>query len=232
VRAFVTPLEEARRLGAMALFGEKYGDEVRVVEIPGFSRELCGGTHVRWTAEIGPFVILGESSVGAGARRIEAITAGEAYAYLHAQAEEALDLRAELERARKDAKKPERAAAGPEFVRYDRQEVAGEPVLVAQVAATKGGALRDLSDQLRQKEKATAVFLGSTDDGRAFLVFNLDQSLADRGVDAVALVREAAARIGGGGGGKPTLAEAGGRDPESLAEAFEAGKRALETALA
>jgi alanyl-tRNA synthetase len=231
VRAFVTTLDEARRLGAMALFGEKYGEHVRVVEVDGYSRELCGGTHVRSTAEIGPFVILAESSVGAGARRIEAVTAGEGYAYLQGQAGEVAELRAELDRLRREKRRPERAETGPDFVRYDRAEVAGEPVLIAQVTATKGGALRDLSDRLRQQEKAAAVLLGSTDDGRAYLVVNLDQSLTERGVDAVALVREAAARIGGGGGGRPTLAEAGGRRPESLPEAFEAGKRALASAL-
>ena len=114
VRTFIVPIEEARNLGAMMLFGEKYGDEVRVVEVEGVSRELCGGTHVRSSAEIGPVVLLSESSVGSGVRRIEAVTAGEAFAYLRERAREADELRGELERVRKEAKKagPGRSGGG------------------------------------------------------------------------------------------------------------------------
>jgi alanyl-tRNA synthetase len=227
VHAFVTPIEEARRLGAMMLFGEKYGEHVRVVEIPGYSRELCGGTHVRWTAEIGPFVILSEGSVGAGARRIEAITAGEAYAYLHAATREAADLRGELERVRKEARKP-RTEAAAEFEIVDKEG----NVLLVEAKALKGGPLRDLSDRVRRQEKAAGVIVGSVDDGRAYLVVNLDESLVGRGLDASKLVRDIGRHIGGGGGGgRPTLAEAGGKNPEGLRDALEAGKRAIADAL-
>src|SRR5207245_5202072 len=113
VHIFETPIDDARKLGATMLFTEKYGDVVRVVEIgDGWSRELCGGTHVRTTAEIGPFAILTEGSVGSGARRIEAVTAGEAYALLHERAREADELRGEIERMRKETKKtPKRGGA-------------------------------------------------------------------------------------------------------------------------
>jgi alanyl-tRNA synthetase len=226
VLTYIVPIDEARSLGAMMLFGEKYGEEVRVVEVEGVSRELCGGTHVRTTAEIGPFVLLSESSVGSGVRRIEAVTAGEAYAYLHAKAEEADELRAELERARKEAKKPARAAE-VDVVAQDRE---GDVVLM-EVKALKGGALRDLSDRVRQQEKAEGVIVASTDDGQAYLVVNLDQALVERGLDAAQLVRELGQHIGGGGGGRPTLAEAGGRNPEGVQAALEAGRKAVAAAL-
>jgi alanyl-tRNA synthetase len=226
VRAFVTPIDEARKLGAMMLFGEKYGEQVRVVEIPGYSRELCGGTHVRWTAEIGPFVILSESSVGAGARRIEALTSGEAYAFLHGARLEADELRQELDAVRKEARKPKREAEA-DFTIVERES----DVVLVEAKALKGGQLRDLSDRLRRQEKAAGVIVGSVDDGRAYLVVNLDESLVGKGLDASQLVREIGRHIGGGGGGRPTLAEAGGKNPAGLRDALEAGKQAIAAAL-
>jgi alanyl-tRNA synthetase len=226
VRTFVTPIDEARRLGAMMLFGEKYGDEVRVVEIDGYSRELCGGTHVRSTAEIGPFVILSESSVGSGARRIEAVTAGEAWSLLRARAEEAEELRSEVQRLRKGAGRMQ--AAAETEVAY-RDESNG--VVVAEVEALKGSDLKDLSDRIRQSKQAQAVLLGSVDEGRAYLVVNLDRALVDKGLDAVAVARKAAEKIGGGGGGRPDLAEAGGKNPDGLPEAYEVAKSEIASAL-
>ncbi|HKA27456.1 MAG TPA: alanine--tRNA ligase [Gaiellaceae bacterium] len=227
VRAFITPIEEARRLEAMMLFGEKYGEEVRVVEIDGYSRELCGGTHVRSTAEIGPFVILSEGSVGSGARRIEAVTSGSAFGLLHERSLEAEELRSELAETRKQARK--RGAERDRAADVVYRDESGD-VVVAQVEAIKGSELRDLSDQIRQSKKAAAVLLGSVDDGRVYLVVNVDPSLVDAGVDAVAIAREAAKKIEGGGGGRPNLAEAGGKNPAGLDEAFEVGKSEIAAA--
>jgi alanyl-tRNA synthetase len=203
----------------MMLFGEKYGDVVRVVDIDGWSVELCGGTHVRSTAEIGPFALLSESSVGAGSRRIEAVTAGEAFALLHERAREADALRGELEQARKEAKRPQRA----EQAEIVSQEKEGDVVLI-EVKSLKGGPLRDFSDRIRQREKADGAIVASRDDGRVFLVVNFDESLVARGLDAVQVVKELGKHIGGGGGGKPTLAEAGGKNPDGIADALAAAK--------
>jgi alanyl-tRNA synthetase len=228
VHTFVTPIEEAKKLGAMMLFGEKYGDEVRVVEIPGYSRELCGGTHVRWTAEIGPFVITSESSIGSGTRRIEALTSGEAFAYLHGKELEAEELRAETEKLRKQGAKPAKAATAADVEVLDESD----GIVTAQVAAVKGSELRDLSDQIRQSKQADAVLLGSVDDGRVNLVVNLSSSKVDEGADAVAIVKKMAEKIGGGGGGRADLAEAGGKNPDGLAEAYEVGRTEIASAAA
>jgi alanyl-tRNA synthetase len=226
VRTFVTPIEEARKLGAMMLFSEKYGDEVRVVEIGDYSTELCGGTHVRSTAEIGPFVIQSEGSVGSGVRRIEAVTSGGAWTVLEGRSRELEAIRAELGQLHREAKKPKSTAqAGPDIVWQDKQG----RVLVAEVTGARGGALRDLSDQLRRREDVAAVVLASADDGKVALVVNLDKSLP--GLDAVQIVRELGPIIGGGGGGRPTLAEAGGKNVDAVRDALTAGRDRLAAAL-
>ncbi len=231
VRTYVTPIEEARRLGAMMLFGEKYGDEVRVVEIDGYSRELCGGTHVRSTAEVGPFVILSEGSVGSGVRRIEAVTAGEAWALLRARAEEADELRTELDRVRKEARKPKAASSGPEVVDERRSEAGDVHVIVVEAKGASADDLLELSDRLKQQNVPAAVVLGAREDGNAHLILNFDKSLEARGLDAAAVVKQAAALIGGGGGGRPTMARAGGKQPERLGEALAEAERLIISAL-
>ena len=232
VRAFLTPIDEARKLGAMMLFGEKYGDVVRVVEVDGFSRELCGGSHVRTTAEIGLFAILSEGSVGSGVRRIEAVTSGEAYALLRGRAHETDELRAELERVRKQAKQTPKAAAGPEVVDERRSKAGDVEVIVMEISESTPDALLELSDTLRQRHAPAAVVLGTREDGRVHLVVSLDRSLEERGLDAVQVVRQAAEVVGGGGGGRPTLARAGGKDPEKLGDALAKAERVLLDALA
>ncbi|MFL5910923.1 MAG: alanine--tRNA ligase [Gaiellaceae bacterium] len=217
VRIYETPIDEARKLGAMMLFGEKYGDIVRVVDVDGWSVELCGGTHVRSTAEIGPFVILNESSVGAGARRIEAVTAGEAFALLHERAREADELRGELGRARKEKPKPRAEATYSINERVDG-------VVFAEASDLQPGPLRDLSDRIRQQEKADGAIVASVTDGRVHIVVNVAESI---GVDASAIANEMGQIVGGRGGGKPTMAQAGGNAPGEIPNAFAAAKKAL-----
>ena len=230
VRAFIVPIDEARRLGAMMLFGEKYGDEVRLVEIAGYSRELCGGTHVRSTAEIGPFVILSESSVGSGTRRIEAVTSGEAYALLHARSREVDELREELERARKEGPRREKPAE-VQVEPSSEEEIGGVNVYVGRASGVDLDALLAESDRIKQERAPAAVVLGSSEDGRVHLVANFDRSLEGR-LDAVAVIREAAAEVGGGGGGRATMARAGGKKPEKLDDALAKAEEALRRALA
>jgi alanyl-tRNA synthetase len=230
VRAYIAPIAEARRLGAMMLFGEKYGDEVRVVDIAGYSLELCGGTHVRATAEIGPFVITSESSVGSGTRRIEAVTSGEAYALLHGRAKEAEELRAELERARREGPPREEKVDVQVEPRSD-EAIGGVNVFVGQASGVDAEVLLAESDRIKQERPPAAVVLGASDDGRVHLVANFDHSLEGR-LDAVAVIRVAAAEVGGGGGGRPTMARAGGRNPEKLGEALAKAEEALRKALA
>ena len=230
VNTFETTLDEARRLGAMALFGEKYGDVVRVVDVPGTSTELCGGTHVRSTAEIGAFAILGEGSVGGGTRRIEAVTSGEAWASLRARATEVDALRAELEETRRELKRKPQAAeatADPDAV---VMAVDGVNVVVQAVDGFEGDALLDLSDRLKQRHTPAAVVLGSTGDGKVSLVANFDDAVASR-VSAADVIRGAAPLVGGGGGGRPTMARAGGKDAGKLPEALAEAERLIRAAL-
>jgi alanyl-tRNA synthetase len=236
----------------MALFGEKYGDVVRMVEVGdgSFSRELCGGTHVRNSAEIALFKVLSEGSSAANMRRIEAVTGPVAVDLARAHdrtlteaahilrvppervAEAAAELRArvrELERAaRQDATKQ---AVDVDQLASAAVERDGARVLVMEVQALDGKALLDVADRLRNKLGDAAIVLGSTGENRVDLVASVAPALVERGVRAGEIVKLAAAEVGGGGGGRDTLARAGGRDPAGLPRAFEAALAAIESAL-
>jgi alanyl-tRNA synthetase len=230
VRTFQTPIAEARKLGAMALFGEKYGEIVRVVEIDGYSTELCGGTHVRSTAEIGPFVLLSEGSVGSGARRIEAITSGEAWTVLEGRSRELEELRGELVELRKEAKKPRQTAVAAADVEPVIEVIGGVTVIAQAVEGLSADALLDLSDRFKQRQSPAAVVLGSRENGTVHLVANFDDSVAEK-VRAGDIVREIAPIVGGGGGGRPTMARAGGKDPAKLDDALARARELITAAL-
>ena len=229
VHVFETPIDEARKLGAMMLFGEKYGDIVRVVEVPGYSVELCGGTHVTSSAEIGPFVLLSESSVGAGVRRVEAVTSGAAWAMLDERARELQLLRAEVDALRK-APKAAVSTARADVPEPTVRPESGVNVIVQPIDGLDADELLELSDRYKQKHAPAAVVLGSKEDGKVHLVANFDESVAEK-VSASDVLREAAAIVGGGGGGRPTMARAGGKDPEKLPDALAEAERLIVAAL-
>jgi alanyl-tRNA synthetase len=250
VRPITTTLDEAKRLGATALFGEKYGDVVRMVDIAdgSYSRELCGGTHVRSTAEIGVFKILSEGSSASNVRRIEAVTGPEAVRLLRERdalltdveealrtpAERAVDaigaLRAEVKAAAKRTAEP---AVDPGALAERAGAVDGAQVLTEVVDAADPKALMDIADRVKGRLGDTAaIVLGTVVDGRVHLVAAVTPALVQRGVKAGEVVKAAAQVAGGGGGGRDTMAQAGGRDPDKLPDAIAAARAAIESALA
>jgi alanyl-tRNA synthetase len=181
------------------------------------------------SAEVGPFVLLSESSVGAGVRRVEAVTSGEAWATLDERARELESLRGEVERLRK-APKAVAAETRVDVPDPDIRTEGGVNVIVQPIEGLDADALLELSDRYKQKHAPAAVVLGSREDGKVHLVANFDDSVAER-VSASDVVREAAAIVGGGGGGRPTMARAGGKDPAKLPDALARAEELIVGAL-
>ncbi|MQA30785.1 MAG: alanine--tRNA ligase, partial [Luteitalea sp.] len=235
VETEVRSTDEAIAGGAMALFGEKYGDKVRVVTVPGFSVELCGGTHVLATGDIGFFAVLAESGIAAGVRRVEAVTGVGAVAWaqqqrstlhrvveaLHVSEPHAIEaiekLHAEVKRLSRDVTELKTKAAMGSGAGDEGStvEVAGTTLARRRVAGLDKDALRGLADSLKARIKSGVVVLASENDGKVQVVVSVTPDLIDR-VKAGAIVKELAPMVGGGGGGRPDFAEAGGRQPEKI----------------
>ena len=252
VRYYTTTLEEARNLGAMMLFGEKYSDLVRVVEVDGFSRELCGGTHVRGSAEVGAFKILSNKKHGADLYRIEVITGREALYYLLGAVEKAEEvsealrvdiddlaqavgaLREEVGRAREAAREETlKQGLGEVGSLVERAErVDGTRVVTGQVVAADVRGLRQISDDVKNRLGGpAAVVLAAALDGKAVLVANLHPEVSQK-VAAGDIVREVSGVLGGGGGGGPTMAQAGGGNLEAIPDALAKVREILDRRLA
>jgi alanyl-tRNA synthetase len=252
VRYFTTTLHEARNLGAMMLFGEKYSDLVRVVEVDGFSRELCGGTHVRGSAEIGAFKILSNRKHGADLYRIEVITGREALTYLTDATEKAEEisgaLKVEIEdlpdavgRLRREVQKSREAAREETLQRgleevgdlvEGAQQVDGTRVVTGQVVAADVRGLRQISDDIKNRLGVpSAVVLAAALDGKAVLVANFHPEVSQK-VEAGEIVREVSGVLGGGGGGGATMAQAGGGNLGAIPDALARVREILDQRLA
>jgi alanyl-tRNA synthetase len=246
--AQITDIETATAEGAMALFGEKYGDQVRMVAIGDYSKELCGGTHSHHTGDIGPFKITSESSVAAGIRRIEALTGTGALEYFQNQ-EKTLKKTAELlktpphhlaERVQKlleQQKELEKEVARVKAQAMSRQfgptgqdirEIDGVRVLSQQVNADSPKDLRVMLDNLRDQIKSGVIVLGAeADDGKAMLICGVTDDLTDR-FHAGEIIKQLSAKVGGKGGGRPDMAQGGGPDSDRIQEVLESVFKMLE----
>lgn len=241
IETVVMSLDEARKTGATALFGEKYGDTVRVVNMDDYSSELCGGTHLNSTAEAGLFKIISESGIGAGLRRIEGVTGDGVLKYISERealientsavlktASHELVRRAEgLIRELRETEK-ELAAMQSKLARYESEnimeqvrEIAGIKVLAAKVNAPDMDALRNMGDMLKDKLASGVVVLGSVNEDKVNFVTMATKDVLEKGIHAGNIIREVAKVAGGGGGGRPDMAQAGGKDASKIQEALK-----------
>ena len=247
VHAEEMSMDEARNMGAMALFGEKYGDVVRVVDMGGYSIELCGGAHLKNTAQVGSFKIISENGVAAGVRRIEALTGQEALRHYQAQEEEIKavcrmvkstpdKLLARLEQILAEQKetakeleklKAKMAGGAADEILNNKTEIGGVGVLAAEVKDADANALRTMGDQLKQKLGSGVIVLASGKDGKVNLVVMATDDVVKKGVHAGNIIKAAAAVCGGGGGGRPNMAQAGGKDASKIAQALEEAKTVI-----
>ena len=250
VRALEMSRMDAERLGAMALFGEKYGDWVRVVEVEDVSRELCGGTHVPNTATIGIFAIASEGSSAANVRRIEALTGPAAIDWFRSRsrqlseigtvlgaeqdplagARRAVERLEELEERTKKAGSADLSKKAEEMAATG-QRIGGITVFVGRGDNGDQRSLLDLADRIKSRAGEAAVVLGGAADGKVALVASFSKEVVERGLSAAEVIRDAAQVVGGGGGGRENVAQAGGRDASRLDEALSKARTAIEAKL-
>ncbi|GGC85727.1 alanine--tRNA ligase [Enterococcus wangshanyuanii] len=241
VETIETDIDTAKNMGAMALFGEKYGKEVRVVNIDGYSIELCGGTHVKNTEDIGIFKIVSESGIGAGVRRIEAVTSKEAYELMNEeeqqlktiagivkspQLKEVVSKTEQLQQQLRELQKENEQLAGKLAnqqagdIFKDIKEVAGTTYIAAQVNVKDMNQLRQLADQWKQKELSDVLVLATAQDEKVSLLAAMTKTANDKGLKAGDLIKAIAPKVGGGGGGRPDMAQAGGKNPAGIVDAL------------